>query len=184
MANYCNFSIKLTSPNVIDILDFFKACTVHYEGIDTDPEHFYRVFECDLGSFNNFGYAYEAILIGYCAWSIRACFRHDGYHKSANLPNGTCLESFCKKHPELIVEFISEEPGMTFSEHLLVKNETVLIDNCCDFYELDYGTGLDSFNNLTGLNWSQQEYDNYYSKHDQYIYFEREPVFSNHRNYL
>ena len=42
------------------------------------------------------------------------------------------------------------------------------IDSGYVFEELDSETELDDFNNLTGLNWSQQEFDDYFKYNDYY----------------
>lgn len=170
MPNYCDFEVKLTGK-FEDILRFYNACTKPYECKDTDPEHFYRVFACDLVEIvptNVLPGIFEGYFTGYCAWSVLTCFRDQGYHKTDNMPNALTLERLSKECPDLVIEMFSTEPGMQFSEHLLLVDSEFIIDECDDYYELYSGIELDEFNSITGLNWTQQEFNRYFMLNEYY----------------
>ena len=168
MPNYCNFSFKAVG-NPDALVTFAAIAKADYHGTKDDPKHFYRVFE-----FNVEGFDETAIYgWGYCAWSVSSCFLAGGYYDPNNTNNGTHLEKVCKEL-NISVEFYSTETGMCFSEHILMTPDGLKIDDCVDYYELDKEIELEEFNNTTGLEWTQEEFNKYFEHNDYYEYCEHD----------
>lgn len=165
MPNYCDFTMKIIG-DIRDIIPIYNACVAEYSGKSTDPKHFYRVFECNIQEISNT----HMICTGYCAWSVATCFLNGGYH-DGTMPNGVCLEMMTDN---ITVEIYSTEPGMCFSEHIIVKNNQIMLEECTDYYELDKEYSLEEFNKVTGLGWDQQQLDNYFKHEDYYVYCEHD----------
>lgn len=176
MPNYCDFQVKLTGY-IENIIRFYNACNVPYHGDEHDPEHFYRVFNIVIEEIKPIDKPqfYQAYMSGYCAWSITSCFMENGYHETNRGGKGITLCMLSEYCPELVIEMFSTEPGMQFSEHILVKDNTVFINECNNYYELDKETSLEVFNELTNLDWDQKQFNNYFSYNDYYEYYE-EPI--------
>lgn len=165
MPNYCDFTMKIVG-DIHDIIPIYNACIAEYHNKPTDPKHFYRVFECIIQEVSST----HMICTGYCAWSVATCFLNGGYH-DGTVPNGVCLEMMTDN---VAVEIYSTEIGMCFSEHIIVKNNQVTLEESTDYYELDKDYSLEEFNKLTGLDWDQQQFDNYFKNNDYYIYCEHD----------
>ena len=129
MPNYCDFQVKLTGY-IEDIIRFYNACNVPYYGKKDDPEHFYRVFNIIIEEIKPIEKPqhYVAYMSGYCAWSIATCFTNKGYHASETEGNGITLSMLTEYCPDLVIEMFSTEPGLQFSEHLLIKDGTFFIN--------------------------------------------------------
>lgn len=168
MPNYCDFQMRITGPKA-SVERFILAATTDYHGDSDDPEHFWRVFEFDVVDIQIKGNLMRVDAYGYCAWSVATCFRHDGYQLTATKPhNGVCLEEFTKEH-QLIVEYFSTECGCCFSEHGLIKFGVWVIDECNDYYELSSDCELEDFNRYTGLNYTQEQFNEFFTEHEYYI---------------
>ena len=164
MPNYCDFQVKLTGP-IEDIIKFYNACHNPYQGDSSDPIHFYRIFEFNISELNRHDQEYVCYAYGYCAWSVVSCMMPNGYHKDYPNTNGVTLYDF----PTLKIEIFSTECGMCFSEHIIVNKGNLECDECEDYYELDEEVELEEFNKLTGLDWTQEQKDQYYKEEDYYV---------------
>ena len=169
MPNYCNFNMRVTGPKE-SVERFIKAATVNYHcGEPDEPEHFWRVFEFEVTDTKVKGNLMQVNAYGYCAWSVDACFRIGGYQSSASQPhNGVCLETFTRDHL-LIVEYYSTESGCCFSEHGLIKFGRWEIDECNDYYMFSDDCELEDFNRLTGLDYTQEQFNNLFTEEEYYI---------------
>lgn len=167
MANYCDFQMRITGPKE-SVERFINAATADYHGEPNDPEHFWRVFEFEVVDTQVKGNLMQATAYGYCAWSVATCFRQDGYQAYSQPHKGVCLEEFTKEH-QLIVEYFSTECGCCFSEHGLIKFGEWEIDDCNDYYEFSADCELEDFNRLTGLNYTQEEFNELFFDREYYI---------------
>lgn len=150
MPNYCNYSmcVKGTKENVVEFIKVINA-DYSYSTMDFSYDrHLFRVFEayCD-GVEEMLDGRYMALIDGYCAWSVKSCMFEDGYYSDvkANYPNhfrGTTLliES---ERLNLDIEVFSDECGMCFQEHYIVKQGILEVDECvdwCEYYVDEFDT--------------------------------------------
>lgn len=189
MPNYCSFSCRITGPKK-GIDRFIAAAQTDYQvGEPNEPEHFWRVFEFYLGDYEEIDNGiYQLDASGYCAWSVHSCFREDGYYRQWNNPNynknniphnGTCVEKISKEE-NLVVEFYSDECGMCFSEHLIIICGKVYTDDCVDYTECDYEMDWEECNERSGLNWTEEQWKEYFKKEDYYICCVHNWEYANH----
>lgn len=167
MPNYCTFEMRITGPKE-SVERFIRAATTDYCGAPDDPEHFWRVFEFEIVNTQIKGNLMQVDAYGDCAWSVATCFRQEGYQSSPQPHNGVCLETFTKEHM-LIVEYFSTECGCCFSEHGLIKFGEWEIDECNDYYEFTADCELEDFNHLTGLNYTQEQFNELFTEQEYYI---------------
>lgn len=142
MPNYCSFELKAVGKKE-NLIKLHEIMNRRYNCTKNDEEHLWRVFEaeeCD----NSFEFKNEncdknedfIVILGYCAWSVYSCM-FDGpgtYQETDETGKGTTI-SRISKDLELKIEIFSEEPGMCFSEHYLIDNGDIIIDDTVDFYE-------------------------------------------------
>lgn len=193
MPNYCDFSCRITGPKK-GIDRFIQAAQTDYHvGEPNEPEHFWRVFEFNVNDYEEIDEGiYELTATGYCAWSVHSCFMKDGYYRDwanpvynkNNIPhNGTAIE-IVSEQEDLIIEFYSNEIGMGFSEHIIIVCGEVYTDNTVDYTECDYEMDWEECNERSGLNWTQEQWDEYFKKEDYYICCEHNWEFSDHLTLL
>jgi hypothetical protein len=105
--------------------------------------HFFRVFDASYDEIEDLGDGKcQVIINGYCAWSVYCCmFDTSGrsYYKSlkTSYPNefrGTTLPMESKRL-HLDIEIFSEECGMCFQEHYVVKDGELCVDESVDWHE-------------------------------------------------
>ena len=99
MPNYCNYSmgVKGTKENIVEFIKVMNA-DYNYDTMSFSYDrHLFRVFEahCD-GVEKSLDGKYQAIINGYCAWSVATCMFESGYYSDikARYPNefrGTTL---------------------------------------------------------------------------------------------
>ena len=188
MPNYCNFSCKITGPKKgIDRL-IAAAQTDYSVGQENEPEHFWRVFEFNVDEYKEIHEGiFQIIANGYCAWSVHTCFMNDGYQAHWNRDqvkhNGITLE-IVSEQEDLIVEFYSDEIGMCFSEHIIVICGEVYTDDTVDYTECDYEMDWEECNERSGLNWTEEQWKEYFTKEDYYICCKHDWKFSDHIKYF
>lgn len=121
-----------------EIADYFKSLTSleidnHYPLRDQKP-HLFRIFDAYADWYADD----EVHVVGYCAWTVSKCmldgqfsYFNDWKEESNTIPknfNGTTLNAFCKKHPDIEVEIISEELDCGFTEHYYFKEGNLEVD--------------------------------------------------------
>lgn len=182
MPNICCFDCVITGPKK-GIDRFIQAASVHYYGKPDDPEHFWRVFNFEVCSYEQLDKdIYQVAAYGDCAWSVSGCFMNVpfSYQNIVEQPNaGTCIETICAEEG-LVVEFYSNEIGMGFSEHIIYAVDTLYTDDTVDYTECDADMDLEELNKRSGLNWTQEQWDEYFQKEDYYICCEHDVVFADH----
>jgi hypothetical protein len=163
MPNYCDYEMKIRgSKSAIQrVVDCLKANYNYSEG-KPEHKHFFRVFEAEVSELVKVDGEdnYEALIWGYCAWSVYSCMckgehtYYDSLEKDyPDLFMGTNLEEQSK---DCTIEVFSEEEGIGFSEHYLFENGQCLIDDCCDIEQAGYTkTGKIT----TRINWDTYDGD-------------------------
>lgn len=148
MSNYCNFELQATAKTKDAIDTLIKALTTSYDYTkDENGEyinypahpHFYRIFEFeytyDKCKNENDEYVYSIQGYGNCAWSVLSCMINTKNSYCNNLEetdeNGTHLEELAKKHPDLQIEIISQEDGLSFTERIALKDGNLVKNECC-----------------------------------------------------
>ena len=165
MPNYCMYEMKVNGKmeNIDKFISYLKS-NYNYNAnppkIDAD-KHLFRVFEANIvEKEENDGYPY-CIINGECAWSVFSCM-FSGEHTYYDLVKkdhekdfkGTTLEE-CSKELELDIEVFSEEPGVGFMEHYLIKNGDVIIDDCEEYRE-EYNEETNEYDTIGGIEWDYQ----------------------------
>lgn len=169
MPNYCDFKVKITGP-VKGMERFYNACNNEYHSEDDPNEHFYRIFEFEFDEDvikNDIGTVHG---YGYCAWSVWSCM-FDGpytYHNSAKHTNGITVDRLAKEEG-LVIEIYSNEIGMEFAEHFLINRGEILIDEETFYSEITYEDSYEEFIERTKLNWTEEQWKEYFEKEDVYV---------------
>lgn len=150
MPNYCNYSMCVVGAKE-NIEKFIKVINsgYNYGTMEFDYDrHLFRVFEAVNDEIEErYDGRFQTTINGYCAWSVSSCMLEDGYYRSVkkNYPDnfrGTTLD-IESKNLDLDIEVFSEESGMCFQEHYIIKNGEVVCDECVDWEEVwidDYKT--------------------------------------------
>ena len=158
MPNLCNFSMMVIGEE--EKLDEFIEILHN----DYDNLHMFRIFE-----------AYEeyreelddnkmvCLLNGECAWSVFVCMfpgEYTYYDSEKDSPTKTniLIES---ERLGLDIEIFSEECGMCFMEHYIIKSGELIVDEESTykiFCTADYET-VEEFNKDTGLNISKDIFE-------------------------
>lgn len=143
MPNLCFYSmcIKGKKDNVVEFIKIIQAGYNYISMTFDDDRHFCRVFDADVidGIKQVENDIYQAVINGNCAWSVRCCMFADGYYEDLkrDYPN----EYRCTTLPieserlNLDIEVFSEETGMCFQEHYVIKNGEVVVSECVDYEE-------------------------------------------------
>ena len=144
MPNYCYYSMCVKGKKE-NIEEFEKVMNADYDYGTMNfshDRHMFRVFEAYMGEIQQVGEdIYQAIFSGNCAWSVFSCM-FDGAHsyyeslkeRYSNEFRGTTLPLESKRL-NLDIEVFSEESGMCFQEHYIIRNGTVEVDDCVDWQE-------------------------------------------------
>lgn len=159
MPNFCNFSMMVIGEE--EKLDEFIEILHN----DYNKLHMFRIFEADENYREEFDdNKMISIIDGYCAWSVFVCMfpgEHTYYDDEKDSPTKTnvLIES---KRLGLDIEILSEECGMCFMEHYVIKSGELIVDEETEyklFYTDAYET-VDDFNKNTGLNISKDIFEN------------------------
>ena len=148
MPNYCNYLmfVKGRKENVEEFIKIIQADYNYSTMKFSYSRHLFRVFEASCEELELVDKdVYMATISGQCAWSVYSCmFSGKGTYysklkedytvsfKGTTLP----LES---KNLNLEIEAYSEESGMCFQEHYIIKNGCVNTKECVDYYEYYIG---------------------------------------------
>lgn len=142
MPNICTYSmcVKGTKESVEEFIKIIQADYDYHTMEFSHNRHFYRVFEAYYNEVENmFDGSYQVIINGDCAWSVNSCMFENGYHKDfmERYPNqcrGTTIPMESKRL-NLDIEIYSEECGMCFQEHYIVRKGVVEVEECVDYNE-------------------------------------------------
>ena len=150
MPNYCNYSMCVVGAKE-NIEEFIKVIQADYNYGNMTfsyDRHMFRVFEAECDEIEErLNGSYQAIINGYCAWSVASCMLEDGYYNSMKEKHpldfrGTTLLIESKKL-NLDIEVYSEETGCCFQEHYVIIKGDFVRDECVDWVEIwvdDYKT--------------------------------------------
>lgn len=175
MPNYCNYSMCVVGAKE-NVEEFIKVINSNYDynkmEFDYD-RHMFRVFEAICDEIEErYNGTYQAIINGYCAWSVASCMLEHGYYQDCKASFGDnfrgttlLLES---ERLGLDIEVFSEESGMCFQEHYIIRKGNLTTDECvdwCEHYLGDYETKEEAEEDL-GMQLTDEEWENY---SDDYI---------------
>jgi hypothetical protein len=127
-----------------NIEEFIKVIQADYDYgnmVFNNDRHMFRVFEAECnGVEQRYGNVYEAVINGYCAWSVSSCMLEGGYYNSfkKEYPSefrGTTLPIESKRL-NLDIEVYSEESGMCFQEHYVIIDGEIVRNECVDWEEV------------------------------------------------
>lgn len=141
MANICNFFGKIVGDEkeVKEVYNYFNEPYVYIKNktgkcVEAPEQyHFFKIDEVLITEegFNEKGEFFVEIF-GSCSWSLNSALLEKGYYDIYKVEQdpeyfkGMCLERVHEKFPELKMELFSEEPGLEFSEHILLDENGVL----------------------------------------------------------
>lgn len=125
MANYCDFIMRITGNSAQ--LEQMKEYFNHSNLDQNETKRFFRVYENSIYNETDTEFFVE----GYCAWSVENCF-------ICSSPYDDFLDIVsCSRELKLAIEIRSLELGCAFTEHYVIKNGTIEIDQSADF-DYDY----------------------------------------------
>lgn len=128
MPNICNFDMKISGKKK-DIERLYKM--LNYD--EFEKYRFYRVIECfytyeeDLEGVDDNEYI-STFISGECAWSVGTCMLIEDAYKYEYL---TSIDKVSKEL-DLLIEIVSEERGFNFTEHYVIDNGEILVNECND----------------------------------------------------
>lgn len=178
MPNYCDYSMRVKGKkeNIEEFIEIIKADYNYYTMKFTAKRHLHRVFEADVVNEPDeiCDGIYDAIIDGYCAWSVSCCM-FDGAHsyyqqlksEYGDMFRGTTIPIESKRL-DLDIEIFSSEPGIQFMEHYIVKKGDIVLEECVDYSEYclsDYETKEEAEKDLeveiTDEEWNNRDVTNY-----------------------
>lgn len=128
MPNICNFDMKISGKKK-DIERLYKM--LNYD--ESEKYRFYRVIECfyiyeeDLEDVDDNEYI-STFISGECARSVETCMLIEDADKYEDL---TSIDKVSKEL-NLLIEIVSEERGFNFTEHYVIDNGEILVNECND----------------------------------------------------
>lgn len=136
-----------------------------YDCTPDEPLHMWRVFNANEEMRMSYDDTEDIITVrlsGDCAWSVASCMLDGGYNSDGRGYNGTTLERETKRLG-LVVEIYSEEGGCAFMEHYILATGEIITSECVEWseYYLDDFKNVNEFNEATGQNWTQQQFEEY-----------------------
>ena len=146
MPNYCDYSmcVKGTKENVEEFIKVIQADYDYNNMKFNYKRHLFRVFEAHCDELEQLDEdVYQALISGYCAWSVSSCMLEHGYYRDikARHPKefrGTTLKKESKRL-NLAIEVYSEECGCEFQEHYIFIDGQTKASECVDYHEYYIG---------------------------------------------
>lgn len=155
MPNYCDYEMKVLGRKEA-VEEFIKVMKANYDYGKMEFSHDRhmggRVFEAnpyDFEKVDDDDELWAVMIDGYCAWSVHSCM-FDGGHTYYNDLKSAYKEK-CRsttipieaERLDLDVEVFSQETGIGFEEHYVVRKGEVITDDCVDcteYYLGEYNT--------------------------------------------
>lgn len=120
MANVCSFDMKVVG-RYQDVCNFYSCL----QGVDEfeDSQMSTRIYDADCWEVNDADTENSFMLIsGSCAWSVVTAFIDRS--SSPDEPTAVSFSKDCN----LSLEFFSEECGLEFAEHYIIKDGKILVE--------------------------------------------------------
>jgi hypothetical protein len=133
MANTCYYEIRAKGEK-----QGIEALLSHLNKCGTKESQFYRVWDFilnDEGIEDMCHDVYQLEGCGDCAWSVTSTFMTCMIHQ----PEPFII--YLSRHYGLLIEFISEECGLAFSEHIIIDKGNIRVNDCADVYYKEYEDG-------------------------------------------
>ena len=186
MANNCFFMMKVTGTEK-GIERLWNALEADYNYEPDDPEHFWRIFDitnCDKKEQVK-DHIYTEEWTGTCAWSVYGCMLDGRYthQEDDTTVRGITLNKISAEE-HLIIEVYSSEPGVCFSEHILIVDGEFIIHDETEYYEFSSSVEPEELLKYGKLNWTQDQIDNYFKTNDTLVICERDFKYTDHTKYL
>ena len=187
MANCCYFILKAKGFKSEEDQNAFMAvfsnnfgATEH--GCDTSKP--YMAIYAGAGTYAENGIVTAE---GDCKWSVKTSMLSCGYYARERSSDDklTCLEKLSKQYG-IIIEVYSEEVGIGFQEHFVIKNGEMETEECVDYGEFFIGDSYEEFDKecrsqfaeikddeecQSIANWSKERWTEYFqSEGDYYRY--------------
>ena len=171
MANNCFYSmyVKGTKDNVEDFIKVIKS-NYDYGTMEFEYDrHMFRVFSADEGELEVLDNdTYGVVINGDCAWSVASCMLEGGYYSRCKDSYGENFRgTTLTRESEILnleIEVFSEECGMCFQEHYIVRYGVLEVNEYVDWYEYfldDYETKEEAEEDLeikiTDEEWEMRE---------------------------
>lgn len=140
MANVCSYTLKAVGKYQ-DVCDFY-SCLVGEEAYE-DNQMSTRIYDAECYKVETFEENAAIYIVGSCAWSVISSFID--YCE----PGSISVLAFSKKH-RVTLEFFSEEGGLEFAEHYIIKKGSVTTKEVVkykEFYIEDVEGDIESFLN-------------------------------------
>jgi len=176
MANNCMYEMRVVGKNKENVEKFieYMKSGYNYNAMDFDAEYHIggRVFEADTLGVEKEDGGYGATIIGDCAWSVWTCMMagphtyYNDLHKEYGDKCRSLSLEVASAMLNLDIEVFSEEPGMAFSEHYLIKHGDVLISEETEYIEHwfeCYGS-MEDFIEKTGVEITEEQW-----KYNDYV---------------
>lgn len=158
--------VKGTKENVEEFIKVIQA-DYDYDTMEFSfDRHLQRVFSADADELELLGNnKYLATINGECAWSVATCMLEDGYYSQMKARfgdkfRGSTLENESERL-NLDIEVYSEECGMCFQEHYVIRNGYVDVEACVEWNEYfldDYETKEEAEEDI-GTKITDEEWD-------------------------
>lgn len=186
MPNWCSFTMRITGDPK-GITRVYNAATTHYDEDEPNcPEHLWRVF--DFEEHNETTYSKFLVskdFNGNCAWSVYSCMFSGQYSYQEEYPNGHGITlTQLSREENLIIEVFSWEEGCAFSEHYLIVNGDVIIDDTVDYYLLPCDLTVKELNKYSKKRWKRADWDKYFQENEYYIVGGHNEEFCDHLKLL
>lgn len=145
MPNICYYSMRIQgkSNDVEEVVKTIKAY-YNYDTLEfSHTQHLFRVFEADIIEDYEEDDIRSVQIDGECAWSVYSCMM-SGKHTYYDIFKDDFKDDFrgttltkLSKETHTMIEVFSEEIGVGFQEHYLIKHGQFLIKESIPYYEID-----------------------------------------------
>ena len=126
MANVCSYTLKVVGKYQ-DVCNFY-TCLIGVEDYE-ENQMSTRFYDAECYRVEEQGSNTAFYILGSCAWSVQSSFID--YCESGEIS----VLSFSKKH-HLSLEFYSEECGMEFAEHYIIRNGLITTKEVVKYREV------------------------------------------------
>lgn len=150
MANNCYFELRAkgSRKGLSRLVNAFTQ-------IFPTEDKVHRVFEFILNDTIT-EYGDTCLVEGYgdCAWSVEGCL--------IDPPEPYTSLVQLSEEEKLIIEVVSEEPGIGFSEHYIIDNGEFIANESQDYAEIYLpDADVDYFNTITKFNFTEEQFQTF-----------------------